>query len=87
MFVSFSFLHGLSKQSFHNHQVDLLLLSIARREMNFQWENEKLTVIFTSVASLENSNVRTCPAVPATMSVSVFVHRDSFCMAKRGSSQ
>jgi hypothetical protein len=50
-------------------------------------EKTKLTVIFTSVASLENSNVRTCPAVPATMSVSVFVHRDSFCMAKRGSSQ
>jgi hypothetical protein len=48
---------------------------------------EKLTGIFTSVDSAENSNVRTCPAVPATISVSVLVQSDSFCMAKRGSSQ
>lgn len=46
-----------------------------------------LTAIFTSVESVENSNVRTCPAVPATISVSVFVQIDNFCMAKRGSSQ
>jgi hypothetical protein len=90
MFVLFSFLHDLSKQSFHNHRVDLLLLSIEKRNgfsMKEKKKKQKLTVIFTSVASLENSNVRTCPAVPATMSVSVFVHRNNFCMAKRGSSQ
>jgi len=44
-------------------------------------------VIFTSADSFENSNVRTCPAVPATISVSVLVQSDNFCMAKRGSSQ
>ena len=43
--------------------------------------------MFTSVDSAVNSNVRTCPAVPVTISVSVFVHSDNFCMAKRGSSQ
>ncbi len=47
----------------------------------------QLTVIFTSVGSFENSNVRTCPAVPATISVPVFVQSANFCMAKRGSSQ
>jgi hypothetical protein len=47
----------------------------------------KLTVIFTSHDSVEKSNVKTWPAVPATISVSVFVQSASFCMAKRGSSQ
>jgi hypothetical protein len=50
-------------------------------------KKRKLTVIFTSADSFENSNVRTCPAVPATISVSVLVQSDNFCMAKRGSSQ
>jgi hypothetical protein len=47
----------------------------------------KLTAIFTSHDSVEKSNVKTWPAVPATISVSVFVQSASFCMAKRGSSQ
>jgi hypothetical protein len=45
------------------------------------------TVRFTSVGSAVNWNVRTCPAVPAMISVSVFVQSDSFCIANRGSSQ
>lgn len=54
---------------------------------SFRTNETELTEMFTSTGSEENSKVKTCPAVPATINASVFVHSEIFCMANRGSSQ